>query len=141
MTTPALNLPSTETLASAVAALDGWMIDTLGALVAAPSPSGAEQPAVAVFEQCLLDLGLASERIVLDQTRQAESPLFSCPCDPDGGRYNLLARHLMPQPGAARCCSTAISMWCPPGPRPSGSTRRLPPGWWTVGCTDVARVT
>jgi acetylornithine deacetylase len=96
MTTPALNLPSTETLASAVAALDGWMIDTLGALVAAPSPSGAEQPAVAVFEQCLLDLGLASERIVLDQTRQAESPLFSCPCDPDGGRYNLLARHLPP---------------------------------------------
>lgn len=90
---------TTQALADAVAALQPWMIDTLGALVAAPSLSGAEQPAVDVFEQQLRDLGLAPERIAQDSAAIAGLPLFSCPCTPDNGRHNLLARHL-PPPGA-----------------------------------------
>lgn len=92
--------PDTPTLAAAVAALQPWMVDTLSALVAAPSPSGAEQAAVEVFEQALIDLGLQPERIAQDSAAIAGSPLFSCPCTPDAGRYNLLARHLPPEGGA-----------------------------------------
>lgn len=88
---------STPTLAAAVAALQPWMVDTLSALVAAPSLSGAEQPAVDLFERCLLDLGLQPERIAQDSAAIAGSPLFSCPCTPDAGRHNLLARHLPPE--------------------------------------------
>jgi len=88
--------PDTATLAAAVAALQPWMVDTLSALVAAPSPSGAEQPAVEVFERCLSELDLVPERIAQDSAAIAGSALFSCPCTPDGGRYNLLARHLPP---------------------------------------------
>lgn len=70
------------------------MIDTLGAFVAASSPSGAEQAAAAFLEHTFQGMGLDTERIVLDSSRLSGLPLFSCPCDPDNGRYNLLARHL-----------------------------------------------
>jgi acetylornithine deacetylase len=70
------------------------MTQTLSAFVAAQSPSGAEQPAAEFLEQTLLGLGLDSERIVLNSSLIDSMPLFSCPCDPDNGRYNLLARHL-----------------------------------------------
>lgn len=95
MTTPP-PVPDTASLARAVADLQPWMVQTLCDLVAAPSPSGAEQPAVDVFEAALQGLGLAPERIAQDSAAIADSPLFSCPCSPDGGRYNLLARHLPP---------------------------------------------
>ncbi len=108
MTATAAPAISTEALAAAVAALQPWMVDTLGALVAAPSPSGAEQPAVDVFEQQLRDLGLAPERIAQDSAAIAGSPLFSCPCTPDGGRHNLLARHL--PPGGAQAAAGGRSV-------------------------------
>lgn len=89
--------PDTVALRAAVQALEPWMIDRLGTLVAAASPSGAEQPAVDVFEAQLAELGLDCERIALDSRVIADSPLFSCPCSPDAGRYNLLARHVPAQ--------------------------------------------
>lgn len=90
--------PDTATLARAVQALQPYLLRSLSDLVAAPSPSGAEQPAVAVFERQLAELGLEAERIRLDSRLIEDSPLFSCPCDPDNDRVNLLARHLPPEP-------------------------------------------
>lgn len=84
---------STETIAAAVRALTPYMVTTLSDLVAAPSPSGNEQPAVDVMERLLAELGLASERIVLDSAALRSLPLYSPACCPDGGRYNLLATH------------------------------------------------
>ena len=66
----------------------------LSDFVAAPSPSGAEQPATAVLERTLTAMGLVPERIALDRRLIESHPMFSCPCDPDNDRYNLLARHL-----------------------------------------------
>lgn len=93
--------PDADRLQQAVAQLDAEMIDTLSAFVAARSPSGAEQPAADFLEARLQALGLDCERIVLDSERIRNSPMFSCPCDPDGGRHNLLARHL-PTVGGGR---------------------------------------
>lgn len=86
--------PSPLELQQAVARLDREMIETLSAFVAARSLSGAEQAAADFFEDQLRALDLDCERIVLDSALIRDSPLFSCPCDPDGGRHNLLARHL-----------------------------------------------
>lgn len=86
--------PATDPLLQAVHKREAWMLDRLSALVAAASPSGAEQPAVEVFEAQLAEMGLATERITLDSRLIADSPLYSCPCSPDAGRYNLLARHV-----------------------------------------------
>lgn len=96
MTLPA---PSPTALQQAVADLHDDMVELLSGFVAAASPSGAEQPAADFLETRLLGLGLDCERIVLDSRQIQGSPLFSCPCDPDGGRHNLLARHL-PRPHA-----------------------------------------
>lgn len=91
----------TDPLLLAVRKRESWMLERLSTLVAAASPSGCEQPAVEVFEGQLAELGLATERITLDSRAIADSPLFSCPCSPDGGRYNLLARHV-PATGGGR---------------------------------------
>jgi len=93
--------PTAAALQQAVAQLDAEMIETLSAFVAARSPSGAEQPAADFLEAQLQALGLDCERIMLDSDRIRSSPMFSCPCDPDGGRHNLLARHL-PKAGSGR---------------------------------------
>ncbi|HEY0200666.1 MAG TPA: ArgE/DapE family deacylase [Burkholderiaceae bacterium] len=85
---------TTVQLAQAVEGLEHYMIDTLGGFVAAPSPSGAEQPAAAFLESALNELGLECERIPLNSKLLQDMPMFSCPCDPDNGRYNLLARHV-----------------------------------------------
>ncbi|MDB5818075.1 MAG: acetylornithine deacetylase or succinyl-diaminopimelate desuccinylase [Rhizobacter sp.] len=69
------------------------MTQLLADFVAAPSQSGAEQPATEFLERTLIDMGLEPERIPLDSGLIASHPLFSCPCDPDNDRYNLLARH------------------------------------------------
>lgn len=84
---------STEQIGSAVRALTADMVEMLSAFVAAPSPSGQEQPAAAFMEAALHDLGLQSERIHLNSSALESLPLFSPPCCPDGGRYNLLATH------------------------------------------------
>src|SRR2546426_4973836 len=90
------NLPSFDRsrLLATLDRLAPYMTQTLSAFVAAPSLSGAEQPAAEFLEPALQDLGLDSERIVLNSSLIESMPLFSCPCDPDNGRYNLLARHL-----------------------------------------------
>jgi len=85
---------SLDALQATLAKLTPWMIDTLGSFVAARSPSGAEEPAAAFLEQQFARLGLSTERIVLNSALLEALPMFSCPCDPDNGRYNLLARHL-----------------------------------------------
>ena len=84
---------ATQSLAEAVRALTPYMVETLSGFVAAKSPSGAEQPAVDFLEGALRDLGLTSEHIMLNTAQLKDLPLFSTPCCPDGGRYNLLATH------------------------------------------------
>lgn len=84
---------STEQIGHAVRALTPDMVDTLSRFVAVPSFSGEEQPAADFMETALRELGLVSERIHLDSAALRGLPLFSPPCCPDGGRYNLLATH------------------------------------------------
>lgn len=97
MSRPLQAPPSTADLAAAVAALHGEMVDMLSGFVRAASPSGAEQPAADFFERQLQALGLDCERIAQDSQAIAGSPMFSCPCSPDGGRHNLLACHRPPE--------------------------------------------
>lgn len=80
-------------LISAVNSLEPYMVQFLSSFVAAQSPSGAEQPAATFLEQIFQALGLECERIMQDSRQIRHMPLFSCPCSPDHGRYNLLARH------------------------------------------------
>lgn len=77
------------------------MLQTLADFVRAESPSGAEEPAAAFFEGALRELGLAPERILLNSEQLAGLPYFACPCSPDNGRANLLARHV-PRTGQGR---------------------------------------
>lgn len=99
---PTATAPTTAQLAEAVAALHDDSVRCLSDFVRAASPSGAEQPAADFFEAELQALGLDCERIVLDSAAIADSPLFSCPCDPDGGRHNLLACHRPPDDAQPR---------------------------------------
>lgn len=87
----------TTQIAAAVEALETYMVETLSGFVRAESPSGAEEPAARFMEHALRDLGLEPERIVLDTEQLKDLPLFACPCFPDNGRYNLLARHVPEQ--------------------------------------------
>ena len=84
---------STDVIAGAVQALQPYMTEALGGLVAAASPSGGETPAAVVAEELLSALGLASERIALRAELLEHLPLYSPACCADGGRYNLLAIH------------------------------------------------
>lgn len=86
--------PDTARIIAAIDALEPYMIKTLSGFVAAESPSGAEEPAAEFIEQALTELGLEPERIMLNNDLLKDLPLFACPCAPDNGRYNLLARHL-----------------------------------------------
>lgn len=91
--------PDTQRIAAAIDALEPYMVRTLSDFVAAQSPSGAEQPAARYIEQAWRELGLAPERILLDDAALKALPLYACPCGPDDGRYNLLARHVPAAPG------------------------------------------
>lgn len=90
--------PDADAIAAAVAQLKPYMIESLTALVRAPSLSGQEEKAVHVMERLLHDLGLTSEHLFMDSQAIKNSPLFSCPCNPDNGRYNLLATYSPPSP-------------------------------------------
>lgn len=83
-----------DRIRAAVDGLEPWMIETLSGFVAAASPSGAEQPAADFLEGVFAELGLDCERLRLETAQIRDLPLYSCACDPDGGRHNLLARHL-----------------------------------------------
>lgn len=87
----------TRQITAAIDTLEPYMIETLSAFVRAESPSGAEEPAAVFMEQALRELGLEPERITLDNALLKDLPLFACPCSPDNGRYNLLARHVPEQ--------------------------------------------
>ena len=95
---PALVLTPAR-IQEAVQAQLPYMIERLSAFVAAASPSGAEQAAAEFMERALAELGLASERILLDTEALKGLPLYSPPCCADGGRYNLLAVHEPRQEG------------------------------------------
>ncbi|MCX7141490.1 MAG: ArgE/DapE family deacylase [Proteobacteria bacterium] len=84
---------STRQLADAIEALEHESLDVLAGFVACPSFSGSEQTAIEYLEPKLQGLGLATERIPLDSAQLRTAPLYSPSCDPDGGRYNLLAEH------------------------------------------------
>ena len=120
--TPDLPALTTDAIAAAVRALEPYMVRTLSDFVAAPSPSGQEQPAVAFMEGALRELGLESERIYLRSDALKDLPLFSPPCCPDGGRYNLLAT-------------------CRPAPNRCGASRRSRRSSRTAGCSAAARAT
>lgn len=76
---------------SAVLAQRDYLVEALFRLVRSPSLSGQETPACETMEALLNELGLATERLPMNTADMAAHPLFSCPCNPDGARYNLLA--------------------------------------------------
>lgn len=80
-------------IAEAVNRLRPYMIDTLAGFVQCRSLPGQEMPAAEFLESALADLGLVSERIALRTEELKNLPLYSPACCPDGGRYNVLARH------------------------------------------------
>lgn len=88
MTTPAL---TADTIRTATAAQQTYMRESLARLVAEPSMSGHEHGAASVLHTLLAELGLAAEKLYLDTSALQTLPLFSCPCNPDAQRYNLLA--------------------------------------------------
>ncbi len=91
----ATNMPQFDAakLGEAVQSLIPYMTQSLAGLVAAESLPGNETPAAEYMESLLQDLGLESERIYLNTESLKDLPLFSPPCCPDGGRFNLLATH------------------------------------------------
>ncbi len=88
----------TSDIKAAIDALEPYMINTLSGFVAAPSVSGREEPAAEFIEQELTAMGLEPERILLNNDLLKDLPLYACPCDPDNGRYNLLARFVPENP-------------------------------------------
>lgn len=84
---------SPQHIKEAIKAHEVEMIALLTEFVACPSFSGHEQSAIAFMESALTGLGLQPERIYLDSARLQNVPLYSPSCDPDDGRYNLLAEH------------------------------------------------
>jgi acetylornithine deacetylase len=84
---------SPQQLTDAVKAQEPEALRLLSDFVACPSFSGREQTAIAFLEPVLEGMGLAPERIPLDSAALSTAPLYSPACDPDAGRYNLLAEH------------------------------------------------
>lgn len=84
---------TTAQIAAAVEATIPYMTDTLSQFVSIPSFSGEETGAAEFFEQALRELGIEPERIVLRTGQLRDKPLFSPPCCPDGGRYNVLGTY------------------------------------------------
>lgn len=78
---------------------EAYAVDLLCRLVACPSLSGQEGDVQLLLEQTLSGLGLQVERVYLHTEAMQDSPLFSPPCDPDDGRFSLIARHLPQAPG------------------------------------------
>jgi len=80
-------------ITAAVQDLEQYMVDTLSRFVQCPSLPGEETSAAEFLEVELAKLGLASERIMLRTEELKDLPLYSPACCPDGGRFNVLARH------------------------------------------------
>lgn len=88
--------PTSEAIREAVLRQRSYLLDSVRKLVAAPSLTGNETSACEAMETLLQDEGLATERLPLDTDSLRNHPLFSCPCNPDNQRYNLLAVHRPP---------------------------------------------
>ncbi|OZI55053.1 acetylornithine deacetylase [Bordetella genomosp. 5] len=82
-----------EQIEEAVSGLRDYMITTLQGMVQCDSLLGQEISAAEFMERELAELGLPSERIYLRDEQLKSLPLYSPACCPDGGRYNVLARH------------------------------------------------
>lgn len=90
--------PDTTRIIAAIDARESEMVHALSGFVAAESPSGAEEPGAIFLEGTLRNMGLEPERIFLNDALLKDLPLYACPCGPDNGRYNLLARHIPDSP-------------------------------------------
>jgi acetylornithine deacetylase len=82
-----------DRITAAVDRLEHYMVDTLSRFVQCRSLPGQETSAAEFLEVELAKLGLASERIMLRTEELKDLPLYSPACCPDGGRFNVLARH------------------------------------------------
>lgn len=100
ITSVAPTSPDIAAIQQAVFAQLDYMKDALFQLVRAKSFSGQETVACEIMEALLTDLGLTTERLPMNTAEMASHPLFSCPCNPDGTRYNLLA--VMEPPSQAK---------------------------------------
>ena len=133
-------LMSTDVIAGAVQALQPYMIETLGAFVAAPSLSGAEQPAADFLEGVLVDMGLDCERILREDAR-GTAALF----------VRLRPGRRPPQPpgpppaAAGRGEGPVDPLQRSPGRGPDGAALgpapRSAPWSSTAGCTAAAPAT
>ena len=88
--------PTAEAIRQAVEKQRPYLLASVKKLVAAPSLSGAETSACEAMQALLEEQGLAVERLPMDSASLRQHPLFSCPCNPDNNRYNLLAIHQPP---------------------------------------------
>lgn len=89
---------SNHAVLDAVNTHEGYAVDLLCELVACPSLSGQEGDVQLLIEKTLSQLGLQMERVYLHTETMQDNPLFSPPCDPDNGRFSLIARHLPQNP-------------------------------------------
>lgn len=123
----------TTQIVAAVDALESYMVETLSAFVRAESPSGYEEPAAEFMENELRALGLEPERIMLDNSLLKDLPLYACPCFPDNGRYNLLARYVPETPTGRSILFNGHLDVVPTGPESMWSTPPYSPvvkdGW------------
>jgi acetylornithine deacetylase len=85
---------SNQAVIDAVKAHEAYAVDLLCELVACPSLSGQEGNVQLLLEKMLSQLGLQIERVYLHTETMQDNPMFSPPCDPDDGRFSLIARHL-----------------------------------------------
>lgn len=84
---------SNQAAIEAVREQETWAVKLLSELVACPSLSGQEGDVQTLVERTLRGLGLEIERVYLDTASMQGIPMFSPPCDPDNGRFSLIARH------------------------------------------------
>jgi acetylornithine deacetylase len=83
-----------QAVIDAVKKQEAYAVELLSELVACPSLSGQEGEVQLLVEKTLTQLGLEIERVPIDTESMQDNPLFSPPCDPDNGRFSLIARHM-----------------------------------------------
>ena len=83
-----------QAVVDAVLKQEAYAVQLLSELVACPSLSGQEGEVQLLVERTLAELGLEVERVPLDTESMQDNPMFSPPCDPDNGRFSLIAKHV-----------------------------------------------
>jgi acetylornithine deacetylase len=84
---------SNQAVIDAVKKQEAHAVDLLCEMVGSPSLSGQEGPVQLLMERTLAELGLEIDRVYLHAETMQDNALFSPPCDPDDGRFSLIARH------------------------------------------------